>query len=214
MAANSTAANSDGPPVGGTANALSKGDPVEVFYRFSQDSGGYFPVALPIAGSLRPRFGRTDGWIQAAVWEDWPPMHGGEPLKNEPVVVRHTHPYWSNREGEKLDPASERDMVVRVPRRDVRAVPREPPAVALSLLVVRWGGEPTLFNEEQWGAASASVTDTYIAAFIDGAVYECLGPDFEVLSAFVQSAADLQALSPGMALYTFTRYAVCVIRST
>ena len=50
------------------------------------------------------------------------------------------------------------------------------------MLVVRWGGEPTAFNEEQWGKASASVSDTYISAFVDGALYEALGADYEVRS--------------------------------
>ena len=50
------------------------------------------------------------------------------------------------------------------------------------MFIVRWGGEPTAFNEEQWGKASASVSDTYISAFVDGALYEALGTDYEVRS--------------------------------
>ena len=34
--------------------ALRKGEAVEVFYRFSQDSGGYFPTALGIGCSSVP----------------------------------------------------------------------------------------------------------------------------------------------------------------
>ena len=50
------------------------------------------------------------------------------------------------------------------------------------MFIVRWGGESTAFNEEQWGKASASVSDTYISAFVDGALYEALGTDYEVRS--------------------------------
>eukprot|EP00965_Chrysotila_dentata_P025581 850035-Pleurochrysis_carterae.AAC.9 len=64
-------------------------------------------------------------------------------------------------------------MVVNVPRRDIRAA-SDNQEVALSLLVVRWGGEPTRFNEEQWGAASASVTDTYISAVVDKTICSTL----------------------------------------
>ena len=50
-----------------------KGDFVEVFYRMGSDDGGYFPVVTPSAGQLRPRFGRSDGWIGARIEDDWPP---------------------------------------------------------------------------------------------------------------------------------------------
>jgi|TARA_B100000513_G_scaffold195649_1_gene126838 hypothetical protein len=170
---------------------LKRGDVVETFYRFTSDSGGYFPVANVTAGTLRPRFGRTDGWIAATVEEDWPPLAGqpgGFSQHREPKVrIRHTHPHWANRNGELLNPERDEDMLLSTPRRDVRLHDAANPAppVALSLLVVRWGGETTPFNEEQWGSASSSVSDTYISAFVDGALYERLGPNFEVLSAFV-----------------------------
>ena len=41
-----------------------KGDPVDVFYRISLDSGHYFPVANAACGTLRPRareVGRVGG---------------------------------------------------------------------------------------------------------------------------------------------------------
>jgi hypothetical protein len=184
-------------PPSPTFEPLASGDLVDVFYRLSQDDGGYFPVAFAAAGSMRPRFGRTDGWIAAVVEEDWAPAPAGS--NNPPVRLRHTHPYWSNRDGERLNPADPTDMVVRMHRRDVRRH-TESRAVALSVLAVRWGGEPTLFNEEQWGRASASVSDTYISAFVDGTLYECLGPDYEVLSAYVQTTNDLMRLQPSTVL--------------
>jgi hypothetical protein len=164
------------------AESLSKGDRVEVFYRRSQDPYGYFPVDNPYCGLMRPRLGRTDGWIAAQVEEDWPPA---EPLRTlltnpPPVRIRHTHPHWSNAEGQRLNPEDDTDMLVSVARREVRLPPavRAPPA--LSLLVVRWGGEPGHFNEEQWGRASATSSDKYIHTFLDGACFAALGPDYEV----------------------------------
>ena len=89
---------------------------------------------------------------------DPPPPDGRPPRPHEPAVppvrLRHTHPHWVNREGERLDPAKDSDMVVNVARADVRHPIAEGDAaggapVSLSVLVVRWGGEPTRFNEEQ-----------------------------------------------------------------
>ena len=200
---------------------LFRGQRVEVFYRRSQDPGGYFPVHFQLAGALRPRIGVTDGWIQATVHENWPPSppettDGQTPrvcfpplnptpfsTDNDPralgpaVFVQHTHEYWVNHFGEALDPSSDSDMIVRVPRRDVRILlPSPRPHPSLSLLIVRWGANHTLYNEEQWGSASASVSERYISTFLDGTIYDCLGPDYEVISAFICASADLDALRP------------------
>ena len=61
----------------GTAGAIQPeesyrtGEIVEIFYRFSKEEG-YFPVPSLAVRCLRPRFGRTDGWMRARVVEDWP----------------------------------------------------------------------------------------------------------------------------------------------
>lgn len=182
-----------------------RGDVVEAFYRSNQDGGdGYFPVATAAAGTLRPRFGRTDGWMPATVEEDWPPP--GLPTPGR-VRIRHTHPFWSNRRGERLDPYCDKDMVVGMPTCDVR---RPPPfgspeaALPLSIFVVRWGGEQTQFNREQWGAASASVSDDYVEAVLDGTVYRRLGPNYEVYTAWVESGADLARLQPSAVMATLS----------
>ena len=163
------------------------------------DDGGYFPVATASAGTLRPRFGRTDGWMPARVEEDWPPLPPAPGVAPSPqsarVRVRHTHPFWSNRRGERLDPFDDRDMVVFILPADVRR-PGQPYQPALSILCVRWGGEQTQFNTDQWGAASASVSDEYIEAVLDQTLYRRLGPNYEVISAFVESGADMQKLQP------------------
>ena len=87
-------------------------------------------------------------------------------------------------------------MVMNYPRTDVRMPPAAPWSPALSLLVVRWGGEETEFNVEQWGSASASTSSAYVSAFLDKTVYPTLGPDYEVISVFVTSGLDMARLGP------------------
>lgn len=174
---------------------FTKGEEVEVFYRRSQDPYGYFPVDSPYHGLLRPRLGRTDGWILACVDEDWPRVAGAE-AGDGCVHIRHTHLHWSNADGQVLNPEDDTDMLVSMPRRQVRRPDATRPPPALSLLIVRWGGEPGHFNEEQWGRASASISDTYINTFLDEACFGALGPDYEVLSAFVVCGTDLERLHP------------------
>ena len=177
-----------------------RNDVVEVFYRMGRDEGGnYFPVATPSAGTLRPRFGRTDGWMTARIEEDWPPTeHGERPSSTSSRVrIRHTAPFWSNRRGERLDPFEDRDMVVWLLPRDVRKPSGPQYTPALSVFVVRWGGEQTQFNIDQWGACSSSVSDEYAEAVLDTTLYGRLGPDYEVFTAFVESGADMCRLQPG-----------------
>ena len=162
-----------------------EGDLVDVFYRISQDSGHYFPVANAASGTLRPRYGRTDGWMRAVLAEDWPlgqAAQVGDLGATGSVKVRHTHPFWVNPAGELLDVSNERNMVVTVDARDVRPASdgRLTARPTLSIFVVRWGGEHTKFNNEEWGGAGASVSEQYIEWFLDKCVYATLGPDYEV----------------------------------
>ena len=187
------------------SSALSyrKGDRVQVFYRMNTDPGGYFPVPNLAAGCLRPRFGRTDGWIDALIEADWPPTEAGASESSDVdlrekyprIKIRHTHQNWCNRSGERLNPEADSDMVVFMDVADVRPLAAGVGMqVSLSVLVVRWGGEQTQFNVEQWGRASASVSDEYVSCFLDETLYENLGPDYEVFTAFVQSGADMAKL--------------------
>ena len=141
------------------------GEVIEIFYRMSNEEG-YFPVDSLAMRCLRPRFGRTDGWMRATVIEDWPLSlstangagaadHLTSHLKAGHVKVRHLHQLWSDRYGQALNPERDRDMVVAVPPSDVRRpsdVTEATRRVTLSLLIVRWGGQETDFNIEQWGA--------------------------------------------------------------
>lgn len=175
------------------------GEIVEIFYRFSKEEG-YFPVPSLAVRCLRPRFGRTDGWMRARVVEDWPESGAS----TTSIRVRHLHQLWADRYGQALNPERDRDMVVSVPLSDVRRPGSAPQSVTLSLLVVRWGGQETEFNIEQWGAASSSTSDAYVSAFIDGTVYDRLGPDYEVFSVFVTSGDDLAKLQPAAIVPSMT----------
>ena len=175
---------------------FARGECVEVFYRMGRDEGCYMPVATPSAGTLRPRVGRSDGWMSARIEEDWPPpaSGAGPSPSTERVRVRHMHPYWCNRRGERLDPFEDRDMVLLVQPSDLRR-PMPDYKPALSVFSVRWGGEATQFNNEQWGAASSSVSDSYAEAVLDDTLYRRLGPNYEVITAWVESGADMRKLN-------------------
>ena len=80
---------------------------------------------------------------------------------------------------------------------------------AVSLFVVRWGGESTLFNVEQWGEASSSVSDSYIDFVIDGTLYSRVGPDYEVVTAYVESGSDMLKLQPSAIAPMLTGRHVC-----
>ena len=79
---------------------------------------------------------------------------------------------------------------------DLILVQTSVPQPMLSIVIVRWGGAPSDFNEEQWGALSASTSDRYIEGFLRH-VYDCLGPAYEVLSAFIETGSDLSRLQIG-----------------
>ena len=206
-------AEKKGAATAGVAGAASykAGEMVEVFHRMERDGEGYFPVSNQAARCLKPRFGMTDGWVPAKVLEDWPPPRQtaadvderdgqapGVADKAPPIRVMHTHALWADRYGRALDPHRERDMALSYPACDVRPEPKGSgyPPVTLSLLVVRWGGEETSFNIEQWGTASASTSSRYISSFLDKTVYPVLGPDYEVHAVFVTSGAELSKVGP------------------
>ena len=168
-------------------------------------------------GLVRPRVGVTDGWVTACVLSAWPPPNGGS---DAPVHVCYTHPFWSNRRGEVLEPDEQAGVAAAAEAAaaasphavdmaqelgidayfapvDVRSLEGARGYVpVLSAVVVRWAGEPTRFNEAQWGAISASVSDTFIEHFTDSALYASLGPRYEVVSVFIQRADDLHRLQP------------------
>ena len=191
-------------PDGGASPIYCAGAAVEVFFRSCHTPDGSFPVTSYSAALLRPRVGRTDGWVTARVLADWPPS--AETSHPQPIHVCYTHPCWSNRHGQILEPAEQKASRAAMQAAatgapdaaalayaamcdglhapaDVRpagageGVHHPPPL--LSVVAVRWGGDVSAFNTEQWGATSASVSDTYIDHFTNAVLYAALGPAYE-----------------------------------
>ena len=205
------------------SDMLWPGDRVEVFFRSRIDELGCFPVTDALSAQLRPRFGWTDCWVPARVLEE---RAAGD------VLVCHTHPLWSNRGGDLLcdrelaataaaaaaacnsDKSGSAEEATKLAsaagctgcfsRADVRVFGDGIAAPVMSVVVVRWGGETTDFNEAQWGALSSSVSDRYIHSFLDQ-MYACLGPAYEVLSIFVETGADLARVPLGGTLSSLLR---------
>ena len=209
-----------------TVDRLAPGDEVEVFYRLSEDAHRSLPVEDSFSALLRPRVGWSDSWVLARVLQAWPPPGVDETMLGAAphVHVCHMHPLWTDRGGHMLDEeklaASARaaeaasaitgggdDLEARrlavaancdgyFRKCDVRRVRAPTPRPILSIVVVRWGGELTEFNEAQWGALSASTSDRYIDSFLRH-VYGCLGPAYETLSVYIESGHDLGQLRIG-----------------
>ncbi|KAK3258596.1 hypothetical protein CYMTET_32377 [Cymbomonas tetramitiformis] len=190
--------------------SFSTGDQVEVFYRMPEQDAynGYFPVQNNAAGLYGPRYGKTEGWQQAVVIADF--NHKSFDAKNKDtwVLVRYTHLDWFNRRGVKLNTADVRNLEEEVLPCNVRATTDTDPNVVcvqkptISFLVVRWGGkiECQPYNDPgpgSWGHTGSVVSDTFIGSFFN-MVYYHLGPNFEVLSVFIQSSQDLASFSTGL----------------
>ena len=168
-----------------------KGEKVEIFYRFGDETtGDYLLVSCAAAGLIAPRVGKSDGWIAAEVLEDAPAGEGY-------VHVRYSDKLWYNRRGILLDLDEPRNTEALLHPRDVRSVEQGQtyPPPALSCLVVRWGGYLAVGNTtEQWGPSNSSVSDTHIKMFFDGTTYSAIGPDYEVFTAFIEKSEDLARL--------------------
>ena len=93
-------------PDGSASPVYPAGAAVEVFFRSCHTPDGSFPVTSYAAALLRPRVGLTDGWVSARVLADWPPS--AETSHAQPIHVCYTHPCWSNRHGQILEPAEQK----------------------------------------------------------------------------------------------------------
>ena len=186
---------------------LRAGSVVEVFYRFTDDEGGYFPVAVLALGTTRPRIGRTDGWMPAVLAEDWPAVANGAGSSAfgataEAAAARARACGTRTRTGATGAATSSTRRTTRTwwSRWRAATCACPPPPTwreSLSLVVVRWGDYhgPDAFKEAEC-SASATVTDKHVSALCDGALYTRIGPDYEVLSIFVECAADLARVQP------------------
>ena len=161
-----------------------KHDLVDVFFRFGHTmSHDFFPCPSEEA-LLRPRLAVTDGWMPAQVVE--------ESIESRVLVAMDGK--WMDRVGQLASQTHNMWFEQRDVRRRPALQPVPPPA--LSLLLVRWGGEAGATHEdEHCGAITSSVTAGYIGSFLS-MLYECVGPNYQCVSAFVENSGDLTRLDP------------------
>lgn len=71
----------------------------------------------------------------------------------------------------------------------------------LTLLHVRWGGEqvvnPVTEGQGGWGQIGSTPSDNYINAW-ENTVFNTMGPNYEIFSAFIQGSEELAKIPPSM----------------
>jgi hypothetical protein len=178
--------------------SFKEGERIHAFYRFQQsDCDLFIPVHNVAAGACAPRIGQSDGWQQAVVLS----QKRGEDGKVDSVFVEYTWPLWFDRHGRKLHRETERDWFQEwVCISQVRKLNDPPPPPKVSFLVVRWGGEqrchPTSDGGGGWGRTGSNVSDPYMAVVFEETVWPYLGPNYQVLTIFIERTTDLAAISP------------------
>ena len=188
---------------------FSKGEEVNIFYRYEYDGSGdgpeaYFPVSSPVCGQSMPRMGKTDCWQPAVVAQNFNPEHFNPQNLQTGVMIRLLHPNWYNRHGNLLDVSCAKNTEVYMHPADV--VRGAPPRPKVSFVVVRWGGHVKTpdYNELAgedggWGSMGTSISDGYIRSLFDRA-YLRMGNMYEVLTCYIQSRHDLERLTPASVL--------------
>merc|ERR1719247_1595554 len=82
------------PMQGLTVERLSSGQHVHVFHRYCQDPNGYFMVQHAAQGLIHPSIGKTDGWTEGVVQQDWEVTNYNANDFQTWVVIRWLHPKW------------------------------------------------------------------------------------------------------------------------
>jgi len=185
-----------------TVNNLRAGELVDAFHRYAQDPNGYFMVDHAASGIIHPSIGRTDGWTDAVVNENWD-IHKFNPndFWSWPSI-RWSHPKWYNRRGGKLD-VNQPDMITQrvlpeqIRRKDEASEAQQQPC--LTLIHTRWGGEqpvnPVTEGAGGWGAIGSTPSDNYINGW-ETQVFQDLGPTYEIISIFYQGSEELVKVNP------------------
>eukprot|EP00913_Durusdinium_trenchii_P007467 g7019.t1 len=161
-----------------TVNSLRAGETVDVFHRYRQDPNGYFMVQHRTSGVLHPSVGKTDGWTTARVNANWDAQYYNPHDYQTWVEIQWTHPLWYNRRGHRLD-VKNPSMVTQ------RVMPEQQPV------------NPVTEGAGGWGATGSNPSDNYINAWED-VVFRMLGPNYEIVSAFIQNSDELGKLAPAL----------------
>lgn len=184
-----------------TVSTLRQGTLVDVFHRYCQDPNGYFMVGHSSSGLLHPSIGRTDGWTEARISEDWDIQHYNPNTYNTWVQIQWSHHTWLNRRGHKLDVSQPSLVTQRVTPEQIRERGKASEAQqqpALSLLHIRWGGEnpvnPVTEGAGGWGQIGSTPSDNYING-LEEHIFQTLGPTYEIISCFFQGSDELTKVS-------------------
>jgi len=182
-------------------NSLEKGQRVHAFHRYCQDPhGNFFMVTHKSMGSLHPSIGKTDGWTEGIVMEDWS-RNNYEPMKQESwPCIKWTHRLWYDRRGRMLDVSHENHVTQRIPAEQIRTQDNPEEARSrplLSILSVRWGGtqpvDPVTEGVGGWGNIGSTCSDNYING-LESSIFNNIGCNYEIISCFIQNTSELAKL--------------------
>jgi len=179
---------------------LNEGERVHVFHRYYQDPNGYFMVKNRAMGNTHPSVGKTDGWTEAIVTENWSSENYNPQTYKTWVEIRWTYPLWYDRRGRKLQTKTHSLVTQRVMPDQIR--PEHAPEEAArkpvaTFIFIRWGGaqnvDPVTEGVGGWGPIGSTCSDNFINA-LENRAFNMLGPTYEILSCFVQNSKELAQL--------------------
>lgn len=193
-----------------TVDSLEVGEVVDAFHRYCQDPNGYYMVQHRASGILHPSIGKTDGWTTAKVSRYWSIQQYNPADPQTWVEIQWLHPTWYNRRGHRLDVSKVQMITQRVPAEQIRQKDEASEAQqlpCLSLFQVRWGGErhadPVTEGAGGWGQIGSTPSDNYINGW-ESAVFNALGPSYEIVSAFIQNSDELALICPQLVRHLLT----------
>lgn len=194
-------------PVRITCDSLEAGQVVDVFHRYCQDPNGYFMVDYASSGTMHPSIGKTDGWTDAVVNQNWDSRGYNAQNRSTWPEIRWSHPLWYNRRGHRLDVSRPNMITQRVPPEQIRLPSENSEAKdqpCLTLIHIRWGGErrvdPVTEGAGGWGQIGATPSDNYINGLED-LVFRTMGPTYEIISCFYQNSAEFAMINPQLLRY-------------
>eukprot|EP01062_Namystynia_karyoxenos_P084116 TRINITY_DN982_c4_g1_i1.p1 TRINITY_DN982_c4_g1~~TRINITY_DN982_c4_g1_i1.p1 ORF type:complete len:754 (+),score=242.72 TRINITY_DN982_c4_g1_i1:120-2381(+) len=182
-----------------------KGDRIKYFFRHSAVEYEVWMLCNSAnAGLCTPRFGLTDGWVDAEVVLDFDAstydpsriadtgvlvrLHGGAAQSSPGMTL------WWSRRGARCEPER---LMGRVAPQMVCA---SPPPPRLSLFLVRWGGarncDPVHHGDGGWGRTGSNVSDPYIRTLFDEALWPQMGTTYDCHTVFVSRSHDLEKVCP------------------
>lgn len=165
------------------------------FYRMQGYKKQHCSIAIPAAyhGLSFPPIGWSDRWFEAVLVQDFEKFRYLYSDKSTWPRVEYQHRCWYDRDAEKVTfwPITE---VVHIGDLLLTGPPSAPTA---SLFVLRPadGEDTNEWDENSWGHTGSSVSDAYIYNVFTNGVHSRIGPDYEVLTAFVRNSHEMDKIS-------------------